>query len=86
MSIHTLSALASSRGIKHVVVEAKTAKKFSDIESFAKSLESKDSGLADYAKSYHKWVKGGRKGSAPKAKTDDYKSLKYVRIVVSQLP
>lgn len=83
MSIEALSATLTSHGVKHVVVVAKSAKKFDSIEAFAKSI--KDSAVREYAEAYYKWVDGGRKGNAPKADSDDYKQLKYVRIVVSQL-
>lgn len=83
MSIQALAATLAEHGVATRIVIAKTAKKFDSIESFVKSLSDKD--VSDYAKKYHSWVKGGRTGSAPKAKSDDYKALKYVRIVVSQL-
>ena len=84
MSIHTVSARLTEAGIKHVVVVAKAAKKFSDIKSFVSSLDNED--LADYAQEYYDWVSSGRKGAAPKAGGEsDHTSWKYIRSVVSQL-
>lgn len=86
MSIEALSATLTNHGVKHVVVVAKSAKKFDSIESFAKSIS--DSAVRKYAEAYYKWVSEGRKGgknAAPKADSDNYQQLKYVRIVVSQL-
>lgn len=83
MSIQALAATLRDHGVETKIVIAKTAKKFDSIESFTESIS--DEAVSEYATKYHKWVKGGRKGSAPKADSDDYKALKYVRIVVSQL-
>jgi hypothetical protein len=81
MSIHTVSARLESENVKHIVVVAKS--KFTTIESFAKSIKSPEASA--YAKAYHTWVSKGRKGAPPKCEDANFKMLKYIRSVVSQL-
>jgi hypothetical protein len=69
-------------GINHVVVVAKTAKHFTDIKQFVRSL---DKDLGKYAQAYYDWLLTGRKGAPPKATGDNYPSWKYVRTVSYQL-
>jgi hypothetical protein len=57
--------------------------KYKTIESFAKSIKSEEASA--YAMSYYKWVSTGRKGTPPKCEDADFKMLKYIRTVVSQL-
>ncbi len=65
-----------------LVVEAEeTTAKITGLEGLLGTLESEDS--KDYARRYHKWAKGGRKGKAPKAKGGSPLEWKYIRRVVS---
>lgn len=83
MSMHEVSARLEEKNISHIVVIAKSAAKYKDIKSFTKSIRSPEA--KQYAQDYFEWVSGGRSGSAPKCEDPNFKMLKYIRSVVSQL-
>ena len=83
MSLQAISSELRRHNIDHVIVTAKTAKKFADLDSFKASL--KDEALVEYADAYSKWLESGKEGKAPVADSEDYAGLKYVRMVVNQL-
>ena len=65
-----------------LVIEAEEATaKITGLEGLLGTLSTEED--KDYATRYHKWAKGGRKGSAPKAKGGSPLTWKYIRRVVS---
>lgn len=91
MSIHSVSAALSRRGIGHSVVAsvevedtsiglevAVAAGRIADFDGLVKELESPED--ISYAKRYRSWVKKGRTGSAPKSK-GNLRTAKFIRSV-----
>lgn len=82
MDIHQLSEQLATAGVKHVKVLAKAGGSIKDIKGLVSSIKSKE-GKA-FAQEYFDWVEGGRKGAPPKGDCD-FKTIKYVRAVVSTI-
>lgn len=82
MSIETIASELSGDPTLEgfVVVKARKSGGFKSINDLVKTI--KDPNCKEYAKAYHAWVSGGRKGAAPEAQGGSPKEWKFIRSAI----